>query len=474
KQKHATLAQSLGIECGVKPIADPCDLDPNECKLNQICDKATTEISGKKSWDESAEAYVSFAKKFGLNCNILAEKNEKVIKKQANKANIISSALPCDKNPAACISETLCKKATYESYGEKIWESSFNKHVKEAKQRGLTCGVGVKKNKLNCGQDTQNCKNSELCGLATNTDYSYSNKIYYKVWEKNTALKKYIVEAKKRGLSCGVTSIPINNNGRNIENAFKVKPKVYRQKLQYALKQLQLYSYDIDGLWGKGTSKGLNKFIRSQNLENNTEALIFLKLLTKVDIPTDFAARAECSWFNPQNCNDYRLCRYASTIAYKNDGPVRWKTANTQSAIKAKAEAIRRGLNCGVVSTKSSPKLNKKIKIQKEYTSPKNNNAGLTAIISNPSISGMQALAICRPQAKLAKSQGRASARSSGNNRRRTYNLDCTFGTCTVRDKTPSGGFMGGFLKGMTEGMAGKNAYNAVMDSCLAEYGWRD
>ena len=39
---------------------------------------------------------------------------------------------------------------------------------------------------------------------------------------------------------------------------------------------------------------------------------------------------------------------------------------------------------------------------------------------------------------------------------------------------TPSGGKWGGILEGLTQHLAGKNAYNAVMDSCLAEYGWRD
>ena len=105
---------------------------------------------------------------------------------------------------------------------------------------------------------------------------------------------------------------------------------------------------------------------------------------------------------------------------------------------------------------------------------PTKDNAGLTAIISNPSISGRQALAICRPQAKLAKSRSSASANSSRNNRTRTYDLDCSFGSCTARDMTPSGGKWGGILQGLNEVMAGKNAYNAVMDSCLAEYGWRD
>ena len=60
--------------------------------LNQICDKATTEISGKKNWDESAEAYVSFAKKFGLKCDVDGETIVEAVNtkdKLCNKATII-------------------------------------------------------------------------------------------------------------------------------------------------------------------------------------------------------------------------------------------------------------------------------------------------------------------------------------------------------------------------------------------------
>ena len=102
----------------------------------------------------------------------------------------------------------------------------------------------------------------------------------------------------------------------------------------------------------------------------------------------------------------------------------------------------------------------------------KANTGGLTAIISNPSTTGKQALAICRPQAQLAESQARSSANSGRSNRRKTYDVDCSFGSCIATDMTPTGGAWGGVLKALTKKRAGNNAYNATLSACLAQYGW--
>ena len=443
KQKHATVAQSLGIECGVKPIVDPCDLDPNECKLNQICDKATTEISGKKSWDESADAYVSFAKKFGLKCDVetFYSEDAKLKDDQQNKKIY------------------LCNKATITKNGQTSWNTEFIGHVLNARKNNLTCGV----NAISSPKWKINPKDN-LCSMATI--------IKNGVISWNTEFPSYVIAAKELGQTCNVKTISHND----IKKAFTEKPKLYRQKLQYALKEFQFYSYAIDGLWGDGTRSGFVKFIKAKGLQGITEDQVFNFLLSKVNVPSSFIETKKCSYNEPQNClekmSDSWLCNYATTIG--SNARRQWKKQNTQAAVKAKAEAIKRGLSCSIGKTKSVSVSKKKVILKKKETVSNQDNAGLTAIISNPSISGRQALAICRPQAKLAKSRSSASANSSRNNRTRTYDLDCSFGSCTARDMTPSGGKWGGILQGLNEVMAGKNAYNAVMDSCLAEYGWRD
>jgi hypothetical protein len=41
---------------------------------------------------------------------------------------------------------------------------------------------------------------------------------------------------------------------------------------------------------------------------------------------------------------------------------------------------------------------------------------------------------------------------------------------CSARPA--AGGFYAGFSEGMSRGLSGKRAYNAVMESCMAEQGW--
>ena len=71
--KHVSFAQELGMNCGVVELKDPCDTDPNECKINQLCEKATLDKDGTKSWNSEAEAYVIVAKEYGLSCDVVEE-----------------------------------------------------------------------------------------------------------------------------------------------------------------------------------------------------------------------------------------------------------------------------------------------------------------------------------------------------------------------------------------------------------------
>ena len=66
-KKHVTLAKNLGIDCGV---TDLCDNDPNECKINQLCEKATKVVNGNKAWNTSAQDYIDVAKKYNLSCDV--------------------------------------------------------------------------------------------------------------------------------------------------------------------------------------------------------------------------------------------------------------------------------------------------------------------------------------------------------------------------------------------------------------------
>ena len=69
--KHVTVAKTLGMECGVTPIVDLCETDPNECKVSEICTKATTVSAGQISWDNSAAGHVALAEEYGLQCDVV-------------------------------------------------------------------------------------------------------------------------------------------------------------------------------------------------------------------------------------------------------------------------------------------------------------------------------------------------------------------------------------------------------------------
>ena len=71
--KHVSFAQELGMNCGVVELKDPCDTDPNECKIKQLCEKATLDKDGTKTWNIEAEAYVVVAKEYGLSCDVVKE-----------------------------------------------------------------------------------------------------------------------------------------------------------------------------------------------------------------------------------------------------------------------------------------------------------------------------------------------------------------------------------------------------------------
>lgn len=65
---HLSLVQELGLNCG--DVKDICDLDPEQCKLNQICDRATITDDGELNWNFDKLGHVVLAKEYGLDCNV--------------------------------------------------------------------------------------------------------------------------------------------------------------------------------------------------------------------------------------------------------------------------------------------------------------------------------------------------------------------------------------------------------------------
>ena len=89
------------------------------------------------------------------------------------------------------------------------WDTNirYKKYVNEAKRRKLSCGVpelSQSNNRNTCTHDPKKCKQSELCVLATRIDGSVRS------WDTKIHYKKYVNEAKRRKLSCGVPELSTN------------------------------------------------------------------------------------------------------------------------------------------------------------------------------------------------------------------------------------------------------------------------
>ncbi|MDB3861639.1 peptidoglycan-binding protein [Paracoccaceae bacterium] len=65
---HLSIVQESGLNCG--DVQDICDLDPEQCTLNQVCERATTNDDGKLNWNFDNLDHVVLAKEYGLACNV--------------------------------------------------------------------------------------------------------------------------------------------------------------------------------------------------------------------------------------------------------------------------------------------------------------------------------------------------------------------------------------------------------------------
>ena len=150
----------------------------------QLCAIATS--NGVWNKDVKHGVFVSQAKSRGLDCNVpeaLAEMN--VLKKRSDTV--------------------ICMNATVRAGTKSLWGNlGVQNYVAEAKRRGLSCGVKESTTKLASSSEmdstaAKTLSSSELCKKAT--WQAFSGRIN---WHYNAQFKKYVDEARRRGLDCGV------------------------------------------------------------------------------------------------------------------------------------------------------------------------------------------------------------------------------------------------------------------------------
>ncbi|MDC1498343.1 hypothetical protein N8390_04245 [Amylibacter sp.] len=162
-----------------------CENDATKCSPSQLCSRA----AANKSWNTTtiSTKYVTEAKRKGLSCGVPVPVCPEDIKK--------------------CNQEYLCTYGTTGMDASLSWLN--NSFANEAKLRGYSCGIKLKPNvktkyeeiidgKVTCVNQIKDCSDKRLCSRATKTINSNI------LWVTNKYLEKYITEAKRRGLSCGV------------------------------------------------------------------------------------------------------------------------------------------------------------------------------------------------------------------------------------------------------------------------------
>jgi V8-like Glu-specific endopeptidase len=236
----------------------------------------------------------------------------------------------CVGNPKKCKDDQLCRLGTIGLAKNVRWSEEGQDYAIEAKRRGLTCGVKAQVKKTCTASTPEVCTSTTLCYYAANQSTDE--------WVVSYKLQGYVKEAKKRGLTCGVGQA----NTLNFKQAFVSQPKLKRQQLQYALKKLGYYSYGVDGLWGKGTASGFDKFINGNGLKGKTEAQVFKNLLSRIKAPSSFGCQVE-----------KKICDFSNTYlcsrATGENAERKYWIGNTYAESYIK-EAKRRGLSCGVGS----------------------------------------------------------------------------------------------------------------------------
>jgi len=79
-------------------------------------------------------------------------------------------------------------------------------------------------------------------------------------------------------------------DGLEFQYSFTSQSTLRRKQLQYAFKQLGLYSSSIDGIWGRGTSQAITNYIKLNDLQPRNGEELYMDVLSKVPVPNSFAS----------------------------------------------------------------------------------------------------------------------------------------------------------------------------------------
>ncbi|MDA7766842.1 hypothetical protein N8977_04475, partial [Alphaproteobacteria bacterium] len=160
------------------------------------------------------------------------DSNKTPLSRTASSSNSTFSA--CSNTPSLCDSSSLCRNATVGTE----WETraAWQPHVREAKSRGLSCGVRQPSSGVasqNCHTNPSFCNSKDLCMKAT----------VNKKWETRPEYLPYVRWAKRQNLSCGVSVASANS----VKAIYLTSSGVWEQMLQNGNKMCGFTQYHNAG-----------------------------------------------------------------------------------------------------------------------------------------------------------------------------------------------------------------------------------
>jgi hypothetical protein len=264
-------------------IENKCDTDPNSCTTTQLCSRASKNNKWKTSPD--AARFVEVAKSKGKRCGVPDP--------------------ICPENIKKCNKEYLCTYGTTGIDSGKSWLN--NSSGNEAKLRGYSCGIiskpVTKTGTLACDDNPLSCTSTQLCQTAT----KYITTDHKKIWQTFTIWKPYVSEAKRRGLTCGVSQ----------------KQTCYQDAKECTVTQLCTLINLPDS--GRYITEAKRRELSCGTVKSNN--------------------RITCSVSSDHCSSDAQLCQFATMNTSKGK---EWK--NNSYWLKHVAEAKRRGLTCGIIT----------------------------------------------------------------------------------------------------------------------------
>ena len=143
-------------------------------------------------------------------------------------------------------------------------------------------------------------------------------------------------------------------NPSSLKVSFKAQPLLKRKQLKYALKELRFYTYGVDGIWGKGTKSGFERFVDWANLEGRSESAVFRDLLSRVDVPSSFAAPTTTVTNSSLNSSSTKYYKGMKPIVSSPNKPAQqaWAICDPQArmasneAQSSRQGSVSRGLKC--------------------------------------------------------------------------------------------------------------------------------